>query len=77
MTTFLNWFTNFVVSSLFYVARHSSIGKIASFLAMGVFGVVAIWFIRKNIHETRWKNLNDCIELHRKEHKSKAYTKDK
>ena len=77
MTTFLNWFTNFVVSLLFYVATNSNIGKILSFLGMGVFGLVAILFIRKNIHETRWKNLNDCIELHRKEQKSKAYSKDK
>lgn len=58
LATATNWFSNFLVSSFFLVILKSDVGKVAAFLLLAGFTVVAYFFIYYLLPETNGKEIN-------------------
>ena len=62
LSTATNWFSNFIVSSLFLSIMKTDSGKVIAFLILAFFTVLAFLFIYKRVPETNNKPITENIK---------------
>ena len=63
LTTFSNFFFNYIVAAVFLSATSTETGKILSYLVLGGFCAAAYCFVNRYVPETRGKPLEECVNL--------------
>ena len=63
ITTFANFFFNFIVAAVFLSATSTDTGKVISYLIIASFCLVGYCFINKFVPETKGRSLQECVHL--------------
>ena len=63
LTTFSNFFFNYIVAAVFLSATSTETGKIVSYIVIAFFCALAFCFIKTYIPETKGKPLEECVNL--------------
>ena len=63
LTTFSNFFFNYIVAAFFLSATSTDIGKVVSYLVIAFFILCTFFFIKKYVHETKGRPLDECVRL--------------
>jgi SP family galactose:H+ symporter-like MFS transporter len=63
LATATNWFSNFIVSSTFLsIMKSSNTGKVAAFLLLGGFCILAHFFVSRLLPETKGRRIDENVE---------------
>ena len=63
ITTFSNFASNYIISSVFLTATSTDIGKVVSYLAIAFVAIVAWIVIYNFVPETKGKTMDECVEI--------------
>ncbi len=77
LTSFANWITNFLITSLFYTVTFTNLGKVILYGVIAVFGLISMWYVSRYVGETRGLVLSECVKLYQHISGSENFKRDK